>query len=130
MSATLVARCRVAETFNASPTLPSLLHCSPSSLISDATPMPNINLPNKGDKPASQQVLAQQPASAPDVGYNPDYAALPAEWPTVKLRLEVKDMSHEGAALFFRHVNPVEALSSAVLNVFKWLYTKRTCPRQ
>ena len=80
--------------------------------------------------PVSNSHLAQQPLLEPETAYNPDYASPPAEWPSVKLRLEVKDMGHSGAKLFFEHVNAAEALSDAVLTVFKWLYTKRTCPRQ
>ena len=63
-------------------------------------------------------------------GYAPNYQQPPPEWPSVKLRLEVLDLKHPGAKLFFEHLNPSEALAEAVQNVFKWLYKVETCPRQ
>ncbi|KAI5124126.1 hypothetical protein M0805_000939 [Coniferiporia weirii] len=62
--------------------------------------------------------------------YQPVYTASPPppDWPVPKLRLEAKDLAHEGTALFFKHVNPSDGLRNAVVSVLETLYTKQTSP--
>ncbi|KAI0784924.1 plant basic secretory protein [Abortiporus biennis] len=54
----------------------------------------------------------------------------PPVWPIPSLRLRVDDLAHPGAQIFFQHVNPYNALTSAVLTVFDWLYTLETVPHE
>ncbi|THH02376.1 hypothetical protein EW145_g6759 [Phellinidium pouzarii] len=64
--------------------------------------------------------------------YQPVYMVPPPtlDWPMPKLRLEVKELAHEGSVLFFfKHVNPSDAMRDAVISVYDTLYTKQTCPR-
>ncbi|TFK56765.1 plant basic secretory protein, partial [Heliocybe sulcata] len=53
----------------------------------------------------------------------------PPQWPIPKFKLEVEDLGHPGAALFFDAVKPTQALRKAALSVFEWLYTPETVPR-
>ncbi|KAI3621976.1 pbsp domain protein [Moniliophthora roreri] len=58
-------------------------------------------------------------ASFPPLPKPPKYEG----WPVPFLNLQVDDLAHPGAVLFFENVeSPLEALREAVLNVFKWLY--------
>jgi hypothetical protein len=54
----------------------------------------------------------------------------PSPWPIPKFALEVHDLNHEGAQLFFSNVHPYDALKEAVLSSFTILYTPETVPRK
>jgi hypothetical protein len=45
-----------------------------------------------------------------------------------KLRLEIRDLTHPGATIFFGAVNISSCFEAAVRNVLKWLYTSPTNP--
>ena len=92
--------------------------------------MPSLHRNDNPNEHSEADGAPQKPVHAAVEHYSPDYVPPPPDWPTIKLRLEVKDLAHTGAKLFFQHVNAAEALSEAVQNVFKWLYTVRSCPRQ
>lgn len=53
-----------------------------------------------------------------------------ADWPIPQLVLRVDDLSHPGAKLFFKHVDPLEAMREAVISVYCWLYTLENVPRE
>ncbi|KAL5534031.1 hypothetical protein ACEPAG_491 [Sanghuangporus baumii] len=91
-------------------------------------PLPHLPGANKEGNSAQSQLMAGNNAQQ-TLLYQPSYVPRQADWPTVKLRLKVKDLSHPGARLFFQHLDPSVALADAVSNVLKWLYTVQTCPR-
>lgn len=51
-------------------------------------------------------------------------------WPVPRLLFKVNDMDSQGARKFFKHVNASEAVHAAVLDVFVWLYTAESAPKQ
>ncbi|KAI0073945.1 plant basic secretory protein [Panus rudis PR-1116 ss-1] len=54
----------------------------------------------------------------------------PVEWPIPTLRLRVDDLEHPGAQIFFNHIQPYDALRTAIMSVYTWLYTLETVPRE
>lgn len=52
----------------------------------------------------------------------------PSPWPIPQLKLQVEDLRHHGASLFFENIEPTTALNEATLSVFEWLYTPDTVP--
>lgn len=51
-------------------------------------------------------------------------------WPSPKLHIQLHDLSHPGAELFFANVNPTRIFREAVLASYEWLYTSATVPRK
>lgn len=45
-----------------------------------------------------------------------------------KLRLEIRDLSHPGSAIFLRAIDTTDVLTTAVRNVLRWLYASPSCP--
>ena len=50
------------------------------------------------------------------------------EWRIPLLRLRVNDVSSEGSAAFFEHINATALLREAVVGVLEGLYTPETVP--
>ncbi|EPE06050.1 pbsp domain-containing protein [Ophiostoma piceae UAMH 11346] len=76
-----------------------------------ATPLP----------PAAIQ--KQQPVAESDAAdEKPADGAKPFEYPKPKLRLEVRDINHEGADVFLQSINAAAVLAAAVGNVQRLLY--------
>lgn len=50
------------------------------------------------------------------------------EWRIPLLRLRVNDVSSEGSAAFFEHINATTLLREAVVGVLEGLYTPETVP--
>lgn len=92
-------------------------------------PVPHLPGTNKEDSPSQSDLITGHNTQQRPL-YQPIYVPRQMDWPPVKLRLKVKDLSHPGSKLFFQHVDPSVALPDAVTNVLKWLYTVQTCPRQ
>ncbi|KAK7686710.1 hypothetical protein QCA50_010310 [Cerrena zonata] len=84
----------------------------------DPTPTNNPTLP-------SYQPVATHYVPPP----KPKIPPRPNEWPIPTLRIRVDDLNHPGAQLFFKHINPYEALKDACIASFVWLYTLETVPR-
>lgn len=94
------------------------LNSNPSN-PSDPIPTNNPTLP-------SYQPVATHYVPPP----KPKIPPRPNEWPIPTLRIRVDDLNHPGAQLFFKHINPYEALKDACISSFVWLYTLETVPRQ
>lgn len=64
-----------------------------------------------------------------NIGYAPVYLPIPlATWLIPNFQLNVDDVSHPGARVFFNSVDPAEALKDAVIAVCSWLYTLQDVP--
>ena len=71
-----------------------------------------------------------QPRPGSNSLYQPFYLTPEPLDLNVKLRLEVRNLGHAGAKVFFECVNPAVDLMWAVEEVFRWLYTPENFPRQ
>ena len=77
-----------------------------SNALPDPTPSP---LPLRPAAPVDKPESASRPHPKPG-------------FPTPKLRLEVRDLAHPGALVFFKTTNPATVLSDAVTTVLQTLY--------
>ena len=87
--------------------------------------MPEMSAPESGPPPP-EPTSSSLPPSAPGTEDPPleegaSGVSRPA-FPAPKLRLEIRDLSHPGAALFLSSVNAAEVLSTAVGHVQRLLY--------
>src|ERR1700712_6008379 len=97
---------------------------SSSSSSSPSAPRPSP-LPIRPNSRAGQTTSSSQtnPSSSKD---DEEEQSTPFDLP--KLRLEVRDLTHPGAAIFLGAVNISSCFETAVRNVLKWLYTSPTNP--
>ena len=81
-------------------------------------------------QPFQHQQEMPQPRPGSNSLYQPFYLTPEPLDLNVKLRLEVRNLGHAGAKVFFECVNPAVDLMWAVEEVFRWLYTPEKFPRQ
>lgn len=103
----------------------------PSSSSSSSAPRPSP-IPVRGNSRVSQTTSSSQtnPPSGKEEEKKDDEdeeeQSTPFDLP--KLRLEIRDLTHPGAAIFLGAVNISTCFETAVRNVLKWLYSTPTHP--
>ncbi|CAF3484598.1 unnamed protein product [Fusarium graminearum] len=93
------------------------------------------HLPPITPAPTAASVFSQAPVMTPAIQVpthsgprdGPDIPGA-GKFKAIKLRLELRDLSHPGSAIFLSSVNAAECLAKAVQHVLALLYESPTCP--
>jgi hypothetical protein len=87
--------------------------------------------PNTTPLPQSPLVPAMSPAIRPAASEGDktsDETDKASTFKIPKLRLEVRDLAHQGAPIFLRTIDTIDVFNAAVRNVLRWLYVSPSDP--